>query len=138
PQAGQLARSIAATLASAGVGPADVDYVECAAAGALLADAAELEALGRVFTDPADPVPVGTVKPNIGHLEAAAGLSQLVKVLLQFRHGQMAPTLYAGEAGPSWPQGVRRAEHLSFWPAGVPARALVNAVGATGSYGHVV
>ncbi|MEU7333486.1 amino acid adenylation domain-containing protein [Streptomyces parvus] len=138
PQAGQLARSIAATLAAAGVGPADVDYVECAAAGALLADAAELEALGQVFTDPADPVPVGTVKPNIGHLEAAAGLSQLVKVLLQFRHGQMAPTLYAGEAGPSWPRGVRRAEHLAFWPAGVPARALVNAVGATGSYGHVV
>ncbi len=138
PQAAALERTVRDTLAAAGVAPADVDYVECAAAGALLADAAEIEALGEVFDDPSRPVPVGTVKPNIGHLEAAAGLSQLVKVLLQFRHGQTAPTLFGGTAGAEWPKGLCRSDHLAFWPGGEPARALVNAVGATGSYGHAL
>ena len=138
PQAGPLARSIGATLDAAGLLPADVDYVECAAAGALLADAAEVEALGRVFAGGS--VAVGTVKPNIGHLEAAAGLSQLVKVLLQFRHGQIAPTVLAAGTGAvaRWPEEIRPAGHLAFWPGAGPARALVNSVGATGSYGHVV
>ncbi|MFD7275453.1 amino acid adenylation domain-containing protein [Streptomyces sp. NPDC059862] len=140
PQAGPLARSIKGVLAVAGVGPGDVDYVECAAAGALLADAAELEALGEVFAGDGfgGRVAVGTVKPNIGHLEAAAGLSQLVKVLLQFRHGQLTPTVFSDRSGVSWPAGLRRADHLAFWPGTGRRRALVNAVGATGSYGHVL
>ncbi|MEV6116045.1 amino acid adenylation domain-containing protein [Streptomyces sp. NPDC052109] len=138
PQADRLADSIDRTLATAGLTPGDVDYVECAAAGALLADASELEALGTVFEG--ETVLVGTVKPNIGHLEAAAGLSQLVKVLMQFRHGRIAPTLLADPAhrDVAWPRSLRPAEHLVFWPGDGPGRALVNAVGATGTYGHAV
>ncbi|MFB6888404.1 amino acid adenylation domain-containing protein [Kitasatospora sp. NPDC056327] len=136
PQAGRLARSLAATLARAGVAPGEVDYVECAAAGALLADAAEIEALGTVFAGGS--VTVGTVKPNVGHLEAAAGMSQLIKVLLQFRHGQIAPTVLTDGAGDSWPAALRPADRLAFWPAAGPGRVLVNAVGATGSLAHAV
>lgn len=141
PSASALAGTIARTLAAAEVGAEDVGYVECAAAGAALADAAEVEALGEVFAGRRTPVPIGTLKPNIGHLEAAAGLSQLTKVLLQMRHGQLAPTVLAPRSAPlvSWTgRGVRPADRLSPWPASGPRRALVTAVGATGSYGHVV
>ncbi|MFK4546968.1 3-oxoacyl-(acyl-carrier-protein) synthase/aryl carrier-like protein [Streptomyces tendae] len=135
-----LAGSLRAVLDRAGATPADIGYVECAAAGAALADVAELEALAEVFA--ASPTLVGTVKPNIGHLEAASGLSQLLKVLLQLRHRSIAPTLVAEHRTPlvDWDGlPLRIADRLRDWPAsGGARRALVNAVGAAGSYAHVV
>ncbi|WP_433498370.1 amino acid adenylation domain-containing protein [Sphaerimonospora sp. CA-214678] len=160
PDAAALTRSMADTLAAAGVTAATTGYVECAAAGAALADAAELEALHAVFAGA--PVRLGTVKPNIGHLEAAAGLSQLIKVLLQMRHRQLAPTLVAADPSPlvrglmrglvgqdgaasadngADGAGMEVADRLTHWtpPApGAPLRALINSVGATGSYGHAL
>jgi acyl transferase domain-containing protein/acyl carrier protein len=144
PNAAAMAESMAGVLDRAGVAPAEVGYVECAAAGASLADAAEVEALGRVFAGAADAVPIGTLKPNIGHLEAAAGLSQLTKVLLQLRYGQLAPTAVSGTPNPLVPLAdapVRVADRAAPWRpvvAGEPLRALVNAFGATGSHAHVV
>ncbi|MEU7635835.1 amino acid adenylation domain-containing protein [Streptomyces sp. NPDC039016] len=146
PRTEALTDSLARALADAGVTPDDIDYVECAAAGAGIADAAELEALGSVLARGADvpPVPVGTLKPNIGHLEAASGISQLIKVLLQMRHGTLAPTLVAADRSPlvDW-QGlpVEVVDRPRTWPvraADGRATALVNAVGATGSYGHAL
>ncbi|MFF6918560.1 amino acid adenylation domain-containing protein [Streptomyces sp. NPDC012466] len=146
PRTEALADSIARALADASVIPDEVDYVECAAAGAGIADAAELEALGSVLARCAGsaPVPVGTLKPNIGHLEAASGLSQLIKALLQIRHGRIAPTRVAGERSPLVDFDGLPVE-LADTPRPLLARAadgratvLVNAVGATGSYGHVV
>lgn len=143
--AGRLRHSIEAVIETAGLRPEDVGYVECAAAGAGLADAAEIEALSSVFAQAGgEPVPVGTIKHSIGHLEAAAGLSQLIKVLLQFTDRQLAPTPMSGRPSPliRWEgtplQPVRT---LTDWHPRTPAaplRALINAVGATGSYGHVV
>ncbi|WP_063935951.1 non-ribosomal peptide synthetase, partial [Actinokineospora spheciospongiae] len=144
PNADALAESMARALAEAGRDPADIDYVECAAAGASVADAAELEALGTVFADTLKPVPVGTVKPNIGHLEAASGLSQLVKVLLQLEHDQIAPTLAAEERSAlvAWHDLpltlVDAPQPLRATAADGRVRAMVNAVGATGTYGHVL
>ncbi|WP_267463943.1 non-ribosomal peptide synthetase [Actinokineospora iranica] len=144
PNADALAESMARALAEAGREPSEVDYVECAAAGASVADAAELEALGAVFADAPRPVPVGTVKPNIGHLEAASGLSQLIKVLLQLEHGQIAPTLAADERSAliAWHDLpvtlVDAPQPLRASAADGRVRAMVNAVGATGTYGHVL
>ncbi len=151
PNPDALAGSLREALARAGLTPADIGYVECAAGGARLSDAAEAEALGALFRDSdsgsgtgaRQPVPIGTVKPNIGHLEAASGLSQLVKVLLQLRYGRIVPTLATGTDGlVSWADlPVRIADRLTGWHPvrpGAPLRALVNAVGATGSFGHVV
>ncbi|MGX1673377.1 amino acid adenylation domain-containing protein [Streptomyces sp. NPDC055400] len=146
PHTAALADSLARALADASVIPDEVDYVECAAAGAGIADAAELEALGSVLARcaGASPVPVGTLKPNIGHLEAASGLSQLIKVLLQIRHGRIAPTLVSGELSPlvDWDglpvELVDTPRALTPRAADGRATVLVNAVGATGSYGHVV
>ncbi|SNY24402.1 non-ribosomal peptide synthetase [Paractinoplanes atraurantiacus] len=144
PDAAELAGSLAQALRSAGLTAADLDYVETAAAGAALADAAELEALGQVAAGRDRPLPIGTIKPNLGHLEAASGLSQLTKVLLQFEHGEIAPTRLARRRGPlaDWDPAVLTVpERPTPWPrrdSGGPPRALVNALGATGSYGHVV
>ncbi|GAA4092704.1 non-ribosomal peptide synthetase [Nonomuraea soli] len=135
PSAEAMAASMRQTLERAGTTPGDVSYVECAAAGATLADAAELEALTQVFDGRPRPVAVGTVKPNIGHLEAASGLSQLTKVLLQMRHGQIAPTLAAGHPVDGGP--VQVADRLGSWE-GEPRRALINAFGATGTHGHAL
>ncbi|GAA3273799.1 hypothetical protein GCM10020218_018920 [Dactylosporangium vinaceum] len=142
PQAEPLRRSLRDVLAAAAIDVEDIGYVECAGAGATLADAAEIEALSDVFAARRTPVPIGTVKPNIGHLEAAAGLSQLAKVLLQLRAAQIAPTILSSRPSRliSWSgAGVEPAGRLTPWPeTGPPRRALINAVGATGSYGHVV
>lgn len=150
PDARSLADSLGRALSRAALTPRDIDYVECAAAGAAIADAAELEALGRVFAERGAPVAFGTVKPNLGHLEAAAGISQLAKVLLQLRHRSLAPTVAAARRNPlaDWdPRALRLVERPEPWPrpwqgpgrdAGSPPRALVNALGATGSYAHVV
>lgn len=143
PDAAALGESVAATIAAARITPDQIGYVECAAAGAALADAAEIEALAGAFADRSTPVLIGTVKPNTGHLEAAAGLCQVLKVLLQFRNRQIAPTLASDHASPlvSLAAGpLRLARQLSHWRAeGAGAlRALVNAVGAGGSCGHVV
>ncbi|HEX6969582.1 MAG TPA: amino acid adenylation domain-containing protein [Micromonosporaceae bacterium] len=141
PDADALRRSITATLTEAGLTPSSVNYVECAAAGATLADAAELEALNTVFRSAPEPVAIGTVKPVIGHLEAAAGLSQLLKVLLQLRHDRLVPTRMASRPAPLITfEAVRPVDRLTPWAATVdgPRRALITAVGATGSYGHVL
>ena len=141
PDSATMASSIAATLAAARVSPGDVSYIECAAAGSAVADAAEIEALAAVFAG-LPPIAIGTVKPNIGHLEAASGLSQLIKVLLQMRHATIAPTLAAPRRTPlvDWDAVPFRVPGApADWPAGPAARrALVNAVGATGSYAHVL
>ncbi|XVQ82898.1 amino acid adenylation domain-containing protein [Microbispora siamensis] len=147
PNSPALADSIRQVLRRAGRTPEEIGYVECAAAGASIADAAEIEALAEVFAGTAGDggrgVPVGTVKPNIGHLESAAGMSQLAKVLLQFSHREIAPTL-AGRTGGlvSWDAlPLRLADRREPWRphrAGEPLRALVNALGASGSYAHVV
>ncbi|WP_267887122.1 beta-ketoacyl synthase N-terminal-like domain-containing protein, partial [Streptomyces specialis] len=137
PAPAPLAASIRAALDRAGVAPGDIQYVECAAAGAAVADAAEVEALAEVFAG-LPPVLAGSVKPNIGHLEAASGLSQVVKVLLQMRHGRVAPTLAADRLSPlvDWDAvPLRIPREPAGWPepaGGAPRPGLVTAGGGTG------
>lgn len=145
PNSAGMARSIRRSLEAASVRADDIDYVECAAAGASLADCAEVEALESVFGDRAGtPLYLGTLKPNIGHLEAASGMSQLTKVLLQLRARRFAPTLVASPEDSLVPWQalrVRPVEAPLAWPSrpsDAPRRALVNAAGATGSYAHAV
>ncbi|MGW2157708.1 amino acid adenylation domain-containing protein [Nonomuraea sp. NPDC001699] len=132
PSAEAMAASMRGALERAGAGPGDVSYVECAAAGAVLADAAEAEALAEVFGGRPEPVEAGTLKPNIGHLEAASGASQLAKVLLQLRHGRLAPTLVAEPPT----DAVSVPEQARPWTG--ERRALINAFGATGTHAHAV
>jgi 3-oxoacyl-(acyl-carrier-protein) synthase/SAM-dependent methyltransferase len=85
---------IRAALEDAGVRPGQVGYVEAHGTGTSLGDPIELQALGNVFGGdrPSErPLWVGSVKTNVGHLEAAAGMAGLVKTVQALRHGVLPP-----------------------------------------------
>src|SRR5207249_6513401 len=90
----------------AGASPAAVQYVEAHGTGTLLGDSIEAHALGAVFAAgraPDRPCLVGSVKTNIGHLEAAAGIAGLIKVALALRHDTVPPTLHFEAPNPHIP-----------------------------------
>jgi amino acid adenylation domain-containing protein len=136
PNEAPLRRALRSVVAAADLQPGDIDYIECAASGAIMSDATEWQAIAQAF--PAG-VAVGTLKPNIGHLEAASGMSQLAKALLQLEHRELAPTRVAAARsalldGADGPRIVEQPTRLG----GGPRRILVNAVGATGSIAQAV
>ncbi|WP_051763255.1 non-ribosomal peptide synthetase [Streptomyces virginiae] len=154
-----------AALADARLTAGDIGYVEAAAAGAALADALEFTALGRLFgaagvDGGADvegasgagngaraglgPVPVGSVKPNTGHLEAASVFAQLGKLIAQFRRDRLYPTRLTSAANPalapyrgSVALAGPSADQWRTAPGGT-RRALVNGFAGGGSYGSLV
>ncbi|MGO4760107.1 polyketide synthase, partial [Streptomyces sp. 2MCAF27] len=87
-------------LRRADVEPDTIGYVEAAANGAALSDTVEFRALREVFSDATEPVALGTVKSNLGHPEAASGIAQLTKVVLQLRHGKIPPLVEVGSPNP--------------------------------------
>jgi amino acid adenylation domain-containing protein len=144
PSQEKQARSIQTVLDKAGISADGVNYVESAATGSGIADAAELNALQQVFATchQSSPCAVGSVKPNIGHLESASFMSQLTKVLLQMRHRRLAPSINSEPLNPliqlsGSPLYVNKV--LQEWPSRrAGRRALINAFGATGSSGHMI
>ncbi|WP_372156758.1 SDR family NAD(P)-dependent oxidoreductase [Xanthomonas campestris pv. fici] len=151
PQA--QAELVAQALRKACVNAREVSYIEAHGTGTQLGDPIELSALTQAFRrDTTDNgfCAIGSVKSNIGHLEAAAGIAGLVKVILQMRHGKLAPSLHAAEPNPDidfprTPFVVQQA--LGDWPRPRPgdgaaqARpwiAAVSSFGAGGSNAHVV
>ncbi|WP_307852184.1 SDR family NAD(P)-dependent oxidoreductase [Streptomyces sp. b94] len=138
-------RAITTALERAGVTPRDIGYVEAHGTGTALGDPIELTGLTHAYRS-AEAAhgtwPIGSVKSNIGHLESAAGIAGLTKVLLQFRHRTLAPSLHAAELNPNIdfersPFHVQR--ELSAWPdAGRPRRAGLSSFGAGGANAHLV
>nr|CAM74045.1 Beta-ketoacyl synthase [Magnetospirillum gryphiswaldense MSR-1] len=96
PSADAQAQLIEDNIRQSGIDARSIGYVEAAANGAALGDAIELRALTRAFRalGVADgSIAIGAVKSNMGHAEAASGMAQLTKVLLQLQHRCLAPTL---------------------------------------------
>ena len=90
------------TLERAGVRPTDVVFVEAHGTGTPVGDPIEANALGRVLgADRLTPCLMSSVKANIGHLEAAAGIAGLIKAVLQLYHGEMVPHLHLSEVNPA-------------------------------------
>ena len=91
-------------LRNAGVEPASIGYVEAHGTGTALGDPIEVEALGAVLA-PARPAGarclIGSVKTNLGHLEAAAGIAGLIKVILALQHERIPPSLHSARAQPA-------------------------------------
>jgi acyl transferase domain-containing protein/acyl carrier protein len=151
-------------LAGAGIAPHEVAYVEAHGTGTSLGDPIEMRALGAVLgadRSSATPLIVGSLKTNIGHLEAAAGVAGLIKVILALRHGEIPAQLHFQTPNPhipwhslpvviadqamAWPEGRRIAGVSSFGFSGTnahllleagPARAPANAPPRT--QGHVL
>jgi phthiocerol/phenolphthiocerol synthesis type-I polyketide synthase D len=129
----------------AGVDPSTVDYVEAHGTGTLLGDPIEASALGAVLGRgrPATaPLGLGSVKSNLGHLEAAAGVAGVLKVVLAMRNGVIPPSLHFSAPNPhirfdDWRLDV--VTESRPWPrrAGV-ARAGVSGFGFGGTNAHVV
>ncbi|MGW3453150.1 SDR family NAD(P)-dependent oxidoreductase [Streptomyces albidoflavus] len=130
-------------LEKAGCEPASIGYVEAAASGSALGDAVEAGALREVFGDVTEPIALGSVKSNLGHPEAASGIAQLTKVILQLRHRELVPRTAVGAPNPELrlDEGpLRLCETLTPWEPrpGTPRRALLNSVGAGGSHVSLV
>ena len=130
-------------LQSAQVPAESIGYLEAAANGTPLTDAMEIDALKAVYGIKAKiPVPVGSVKSNLGHLEAASGLSQLAKVLLQLQHGQIAPSLHHEPRNPLINldnSGLQLVNALTDWPASnTPRRAAIGSYAAGGTNAHLI
>jgi acyl transferase domain-containing protein/acyl carrier protein len=132
-------------LGNAGVDPADVQYFEAHGTGTTLGDPIEIEAMGAVLGRgrPDDrQVIVGSVKTNIGHLESAAGIAGLIKVVLAMQHGMIPPNLHFHEPSAQipWPKfPVVVPTELTPWPATGGLRlAGVSGFGFSGTNAHVV
>ena len=131
-------------LAAASVAPAEVSYVEAHGTGTPLGDPIELRALDAVYGDraAADPLLVGSVKTNVGHLEPAAGMAGLIKVICALEHEELPPHLHLGEVNPEIgldELAMRIPTTVTPWPRGnVPRLAGISSFGASGTNAHVV
>ena len=125
--------------------PGLVQYVEAHGTGTSLGDAIEAKALGAVLAEGRagdSTCLIGSVKTNIGHLEAAAGVAGLIKVALAMRHRMIPPSLNFTEPNPNIPFDslpLRVAQNLTAWPEnGGRALAGVSSFGFGGANAHVV
>ena len=139
-------RVIGAALSRAGLEPREVDYLEAHGTGTELGDPIEVRAAAAAYgagRDPARPLLLGSVKTNIGHLEAAAGVAGLIKVLLSMAHGVIPRHLHFRNPNPrvEWERlPVRVVSEPAEWPSveGRPPRAGVSSFGFSGTNAHVV
>jgi len=130
-------------LAGAKVEPTAVSYIEAHGTGTSLGDPIEIDALGKVFQpSPERPVFLGSVKTNLGHLEAAAGITGLLKVVLMLRHRQIPPHLHLKQLSPhvSWQQyPFVIPTEIGDWNSGNGKRiAGVSSFGFSGTNAHVI
>ena len=131
-------------LESARLTPADIDYVEAHGTGTPLGDPIELDSLSKVFSEreSSSSLVIGSVKTNLGHLEAAAGVAGFMKTVLAVRNGYIPKHLnfhrLTSHASPAASRLTIAADSMD-WPAtGRPRRAGVSSFGVSGTNAHVV
>jgi acyl transferase domain-containing protein/NAD(P)-dependent dehydrogenase (short-subunit alcohol dehydrogenase family)/acyl carrier protein/SAM-dependent methyltransferase len=148
PSPAAQASVVRAALERARLAPGDIEYIEAHGTGTALGDPIELAGLAAAFdVEPASTSRwrLGSVKSQIGHCEAAAGIAGMTKVLLQLRAGELAPSLHAQAPNSAIDWDAKPFDLVTAvqpWPAGgiagKPRRAVVSAFGAGGSNAHLV
>ncbi len=141
PNGPAQAALIRQALAQAGVEPHEIGCVEAHGTGTALGDPIELQALGSVLgKGRATPLRVGSIKTNLGHLEAAAGIAGLIKLVLALRRGMIPPTLNVTQptGHVDWPAlGIRLARKIEPWP-GARRVGGVSSFGFSGTNVHAI
>ncbi|MGF2819215.1 beta-ketoacyl synthase N-terminal-like domain-containing protein [Bacillus subtilis] len=152
PDPKQQAKLIVKSIQQSGIDPETIGYIESAANGSALGDPIEVIALTNAFqqyTNKKQFCAIGSVKSNLGHLEAASGISQLTKVLLQMKKGTLVPTINAMPVNPNI-----KLEHTAFYlqeetepwhrlndpetGKQLPRRSMINSFGAGGAYANLI
>lgn len=133
---------IRAALANAGVMPGDVGYVEAHGTGTPLGDPIEMGALQAVYGQPGRTLSVGSIKTNIGHTEAAAGLAGVAKVIMALQKASIPPSLNFKIGNPhiEWSAGIAVATNECAFPPDARGRLIagVSSFGFSGTNAHVI
>lgn len=141
---------IVAALRKANIGAGTIGYVEAHGTGTELGDPIEIAGVSRAFSEDnvADQsCAIGSIKSNIGHLEAAAGIVSVAKVLLQMEHRQLAPSLHSSELNefidfehsPFYvPQKLEEWKAKEVDGVALPLRAGISSFGAGGANAHII
>ncbi len=144
PSRERQAALIRDALRDAGISAAEVDYIEAHGTGTQAGDPAELEAIGSVLAEVPRlrPCVVGSIKTNIGHPEAAAGMAGLCKLVVSLKHASIPATLHLREPNPNIPWSklpLTINGELQPWPHDSERRlAGVNSFGITGTNAHAI
>ncbi len=137
-------RVIAAALANAGLAPSDIDAVEAHGTGTMLGDPIEARALISAYGTRREgaPLRLGSLKSNIGHTSAAAGVGGVIKMVQAMRYGVLPKTLHVDSPTPhvDWSAGtVRLLQDGEPWPVGDRVRrAGVSSFGVSGTNAHLI
>ncbi len=146
PSVDGQAQVITDALNVSGINPETINYIEAHGTGTALGDPIEIAALTQAFkkhTNTNQFCHIGSVKTNIGHLNAAAGVASLIKTVLALQHQQIPPSLHFNEANPeidfSTTPFIVNAD-LQTWESNhsTPRRAAVTSLGVGGTNAHII
>lgn len=141
PDATLQAKVIRRAYEKAGLDTIDTDYIECHGTGTPVGDPIEVEALSRCFQPRSGaPILIGSVKTNLGHSEAASGLTSIIKVVTTLENGKILPTRGVVNINPKLELKARTMKvvtEIEEWPRSVH-RASINSFGYGGANGHVI